>query len=479
MEDTKTFDTTNENTFNVTTAGNPNSNRVQGYSIFDINSINQYQFMDEAFNGTAGFRDGSYLVAFSRESAYLDRRKISYYQNFVKPIFRAMVEPVFSPGAIRVVKDSNGVEITEGLFPSFLQDVDAAGTTIHDFVHSAINICRRHGVVFIVMDNYPVLPGTESEAIANRAYPYVYIKTAMDVESYETDKWGNITEITLYDGCVNYAGEKTEAYRRWTASGSEQLIEVKGKYKVITSEPHNFGVVPVIPIFSIVPEDKKNLLPDPPGYDMAKSNWTHYNISSEKRNLERQLTFSMMYAQGLPEQDLVAGANTYINLPMGATIVPGFATPPMDTMRYLGESMEAAWRNIYDQAERLGVIGVQTAESGIAKSFDFFGHESTLQRTAYIATELELKISKMFKLITNSDFDYIVKYKSDYAPLGIDREVDRIIKIMNVPGLNTRLLGKLQEKLARLSLSDENKAEVEEIVKAITGGEDAGEEMQS
>jgi hypothetical protein len=40
--------------------------------------------MNEAYEGTCGFRDGSYLVAFSRESAYLDRRKIAYYQNFVK-----------------------------------------------------------------------------------------------------------------------------------------------------------------------------------------------------------------------------------------------------------------------------------------------------------------------------------------------------------------------------------------------------------
>jgi hypothetical protein len=115
----------------------------------------------------------------------------------------------------------------------------------------------------------------------------------------------------------------------------------------------------------------------------------------------------------------------------------------------------------------LGVIAVLNSESGVAKSYDFFAHESTLKRTASIATYIEYKIYDLFKLYTRDDFVYTVIYKTDYSPMGLDREIDRIEKILKISGLNPVFASKVQEKLANLVLVDEDISVVKEVIDAI------------
>lgn len=458
---------TDENSFRDVYPANQDRNISQMNASVNINSINVYQFMSEAYDGTGGFRTGTYLVKFSRETDFKSRMQLAYYKNYVKPVINAMVDPVFSQIVAREYDENQ-------LFDQFIKDVDVCGTFIQDFTHTAITLSRKHGVVFIVMDNFDSeqQPSTIAEVQETRSFPYIYTKTADQVEDYKTDAFGNIEEITFFD----HYEEKDVFYRKWTRQESILLKKEKNifstlfnqqKLKEVSKTVHGLGVVPVISIFSEMQQDKSCLLPNPPLYDVARVNWQIFNMSVEKRHQERCQAFSVFFCQGVPPEDLAIGEGNYINLPIGVTISPGYATPPSTTLEYLMKSEEQIRKELYLMVEQAGVIGIQQAESGISKSYDFEAKENTLKRTSVMAATLEEKVAFIFKLYTKEKFNYSVAYPVDFAPMGVDREIDRIEKILKISELNKTFKSKIHERLAKLYFADDSKETLDEILQSI------------
>ena len=453
--------------FQFDDAASPDRSIKQRYTSIDISSVNVYQFMNEAFFGTGGFRTGEYLIPFSRESDYLSRRKLAHYKNYTKPILLAMVDPVFAQVAPRAITSESGSTV-ESLFETFIKNCDVAGTHLQEYTHNACNICRRHGIVFTVMDNFgsEQQPATLADAERLRVMPYIYTKQASEVDSYECDRFGNLEWIIFTDIPVTVNGKKELRWRKWTINESIILKkDKKGDWEVLSSYTHGLGRVPVIASFSEIC-DKTNYLPEPPAYDIARVNFVIYNQSTEIRDQERAQAFSIFFGQGLPDGDHVFGLNNFINLAMEVTIPPGYASPPFEIIRGLVENQEQMRKDLFILAKQMGVVGVEYATSGIEKAFDFQGEEGTLKRTSVIATTLEQKIAELFMSYTKESFVYTVSYPVDFAPTGQDREVDRIEKIFKMP-ISEKFSLRLQQKLAKVVFADDESEVLQEIIEDI------------
>lgn len=431
----------------------------------NINSVNVYRLMTEAYYGTGGFRSGRYLVPYSRESDYRARQRLSYYKNYFRPVIRSMVEPVFSEEVPRTVTDGNND--VDNMFKTFIDDVDTTGTSMQEYSHSLLKVCRRHGVVFTVMDNFAsdLQPSTVAEAKAERVMPYIYMKQADEVADYQTDRFGSI-EWIIFDDIPEVVNNKREMrYRKWTRT--ESILMKKsdnGNFIPISTEVHNLGRVPVIVSYSDIPEKKGLLLVDPPLYDIVRINTVIYNQAAEIRDQERAQAFSIFYVQGIPEGDNAFGPKNYINLDYNVNIAPGYASPDFNIIKGLVENEEQNRADLFLICEQAGVVGVESSESGVAKAYDFYAHEDTLKRTSYIASELEYKISDLFQLYTGEQYDYQVDYPVDFAPLGADREIDRFDKVLKMPDLNPLLKSRLQEKLAKVLFADVDREILDEIL---------------
>jgi hypothetical protein len=341
-----------------------------------VNNVNVYEFMDHAYHGTGGFRDGTFLVPHSREMFYDSRRDLAFYKNFVKPIIRAMIEPVFSKEAARTVEPTNNK------FQEFIADCDNAGTSLQSFMEDALITARLHGVVFIVVENFPMeeQPETEEAVVEARLFPYIYQRTARQVEKYQLDKFGGLLSITFREADVivvkNGAEVVESRYLKWTSTYSEEYtLNEKNEITVITKNEHNLGVLPVIPIFTMRRKDKNSLLIDPPLYDLAKLNLTIFNKDSEIREIERSQGFSLLYVQSDTQGNLTIGSNNVLFVPMAATIPPGFASPNPAIQTNLMLNATSVREDLFRLAEQNGVIGVQQAKSGLALSWEFFAHE--------------------------------------------------------------------------------------------------------
>ena len=70
--------------------------------------INMWAFAKEAFEGSGGFADGSYIDKYPRESdeKYEERQKIAYYENMFAPKINRYIGYLFKQTPTRTTNNS-------------------------------------------------------------------------------------------------------------------------------------------------------------------------------------------------------------------------------------------------------------------------------------------------------------------------------------------------------------------------------------
>jgi hypothetical protein len=437
-------------------------------------AMNPYVFMSDAYYGTGGFRTGNYLMPHDREAKYNDRKKFSHYRNYVKPVVRALIEPVFMEEAVRTIfQGGKAVEDqSKTLFGVFIEDCDNNGTPLQEFTEGVMVNARLHGVTFVVMDNFPSdeQPATPQEAIDGRIMPYVYNLTADLVDSYKVDQWGRLTEIVFIDKpFIDSKGRAEPRFRLWNAQYSQLLKKDKnGRYLPAGPQlTHDLGRMPVTVVMCGKKRYIDEILVDPPMYDIARINLSIYNKDSEIREQERAQAFSIFYIQTDNIENMTVGVNNVIGIPESTTIPPGFASPDSAILAGLVDNNNKLAEALYQIAEQNGVKGVQSAKSGVAIQWDFYAQESQLKRTSKIATLFELLLSELYKDYTNGDFEYVVEYPTDFLPGDTAKELDNIAKVFKDMKPPRVLINKLQVKVAKMLLQDETEEDLLDVIKQI------------
>lgn len=195
----------------IGTDDSKNPSAYSGKKAININTVNDYVFVEQAYKGSGGFKDNTYLVPHGREAFYGARQAFSRYTNFINPILQAMVDPVFNALVHREHKDNE-------LFEMFLADTNYNDLKIQDFTRLVTKYIRLHSVSFVVMDY--ILPKdvelSEKDLLKGNHHPYVYMKKAQEVESSKLDFFGRLEEIVFFDVVmdINLDGKLVKKSRR-------------------------------------------------------------------------------------------------------------------------------------------------------------------------------------------------------------------------------------------------------------------------
>lgn len=108
-------------------------------------NFKSWQVLLDAFEGTGGFLDGTYLWCYPREdeSAFSKRQEMARYHNYVESLIDIYVRFMFTQG----VKRSS----TNADYDEWLLDVDGAGTGIDEFLRrlSALALASGHAGVLV------------------------------------------------------------------------------------------------------------------------------------------------------------------------------------------------------------------------------------------------------------------------------------------------------------------------------------------
>lgn len=453
----------------------------------DVNTLDQYVFMDYAFSGTGGFRDGTFLVPHTSERFYTPRRKLAFYKNFVQPIISATIDPVFSDDIPRKINGDSIYNIDHP-YSVFCRDCDNGGQSLQEFMSQTMLKAQLHSVTFVVMDNFgpDEIPRTLAEASATRRMPYIYNQPAWTVVDHQIDPFGRLISIAFEDEplVVEMDGKKKTLKRTRTYTSSNIIIEREsereGQPPVIEQKAaHGLGVVPVIPVIMGNRTDRRSLLVEPKFYDLAKINHTIFNVDTEVRWLERCQNFSLLYLQGMQPSDFETGPTNVLFIPEGVSMSPGYLSPDVGVQAQMREHAAELREDLYRIAQQNGVVGVKQALSGVSRSYDFVAHENVLKRTAVKSAALEYATADLYKRYTGIQFTYQVEYQTDFAPTTTTEEINLLEKVYGFEGLPVAMQVAVLRRLADVMFYDNDRDHdmiTEELNKILTSDPNPEEE---
>jgi len=445
-----------------------NPDVYSGSESINVLDINEYIFTEESLLGTNGFRTGEYLINHIRESFYDTRRQYSAYVNFIQPILRAMVEPVFTG---EVNREYNKNE----LFDIFINDVNYNNLKLKDFVSMITKYVRLHSMTFLICDY--ILPKdeilTENDLIINNVHPYLYFKKPYHVEEYKLDFFGRLEEIVFVDELIKKEIEgKTKeipSYIRWTKNTWERIYRGKNNAWLVEEiRNHNLGVLPISVIYENDRENTKNLFTHPNFYSLARINHQIYNQDSERRELQRNQAFSILVIQEMANstKNKTLGSNNYLSISPEVTgFGAKFISPEVSILAELLNQRETAKNDLFSIADQIGVFGItKQAKSGIALSYEFSAYESTLRKTAQIANKIETEVARLWCLYTKTNnLNFVPHYNEEYK-INKDENKITLYDTVNQMTLGSSTLNSLMaEDIARTLFPDEEEIVYDDI----------------
>jgi hypothetical protein len=304
----------------------------------------------------------------------------------------------------------------------------------------------------------------------------VYIKKAQDVYGYKVDKFGQVERITFCDENIieNDNGKEVEVktYREWRRGLTILYKEDKnGKLVEVTRKELTIDILPVIPVYFTKKINRKDLLVEPPLYDIAKTNLAIFNKDSEIRSQERSQGFSVFYLQSNGAGNLTIGDKNVLYMPMDSTVPPGYASPNPSILTGLVENNKVLRDDLFRMAEQKGVTIVQAATSGVSQQWDFRGQEASLKKVSNILSNTEYKIIDIFQqYVPVQKFSYTCEYPTDFAPNSTVEELTNLIKGLADISLPAKSKALLMKKVVKLLASDQDPVKVDEALEEIEQG---------
>lgn len=308
------------------------TNLQQQHPLFE-RFYQSWKMLADVYEGTGGFMDGSYLVPHPRELTYqittdqstgvttIDytkvtgqtekfrrRKALARYENFASIIVDTLLDYMYAKQPARTIKG----ETADTVHPlrDWWENVDGEETHISDWMKRAHILAFVFGHNFLVMDRpfSETVPQTRAEQLS----PFLRFYTPLDCLDWLTKgtrvaaaKFVEAIGRTTLDEAVQSAvlgvgtipagsgagdgARKTMNFRLWDETEWRLFDQAGGLLK---RGDHKMGEAPVVVLKArpraTVPVVGRSGLGDPLLYV------DHYNLLSEKREIERSQTFSQL-----------------------------------------------------------------------------------------------------------------------------------------------------------------------------------------
>lgn len=415
-----------------------------------------YRFLLDAYLGTGGFADGSYLIPYPRETEekLKRRRELAFYPNFVKKIVDTFVNTVFStPPARKDLPDE---------YTAYIQNTDRKNTYIDEFMKNLLRLSLIYGSVFVVIDK----ENTQARTRAEESLPYAVVLTPDAIENIEADEFGNITSITIK---TTY-GFLTFTEEDWIKSKDKDLKQV------IEQGKHALGKLPVIHV-----SWRESLLPteipvQPFILEIARLNRDLYNAISELREILRATTFPVFT---LPVKDLntleeirrqgitVGTENVIIYNPEGGGR-PDYIAPSPEPIKVYLEYINMLIELIYKSVNLEFVLGTSQQKSGVALEFEFQDLNRMLSGFASRMEAIEYQIADLVMRWYDKEFDGVINYKKEFSFRDVERELKLAYDALSL-NISPTFEIELKKNIVRLLLDEVDDWTLERIDNEIAG----------
>lgn len=369
--------------------------------------------LQHAFFGTGGFRDGTYLVQYPRESddKYLRRRKAAYYVNYVRPIIESHVKPIFRRG----IKRTDGGE--NAAWTEFVANCTMGGVGLEEFMRDRAIRAKRSGCDLIVVTAPADAPVNQAEEVALR--PYVYGVEASRITDLVRDSSERIVSVSFTEGHqIQGATEtwtKTITASGWELVDERGFVQQAGEWDIPRDDA---------PVVLLAPGDwiEGDLLPLSEFYSIARCAAALFNLGSESHEIIRSVTFPILSYPSKDLKGLVIGLQNALGYDPDKTHRPEFISPPDGPLEQLRLEREGLVREMYRMAMLAHQVGTgeslqaESAKSGVAMRIDREDYDTALAFYSASIEAAEARIREIFAWIQDgAKIDASATYPRDFT----------------------------------------------------------------
>lgn len=281
-----------------------------------------WQKLMDAYEGTGGFANGTYLIGHPREyldhstrvkvwdqeneqwkwttaqntdpkqptAKLLERRKLARYEHWPRKLIKAFSDSLFRQVPTRQV---GGQAAGTTDLEAWWQDVDGQGTDIDDFWAAAWKAAAVFGSVYLYMDSAKTEDGDTTESAADSKAPFLRVYTPLDLPDW-VDDLGELHEVKFLEPAprksLNEPYPSGQYRYRYVTEDRWELYDQRGA--LVENGAHGFGRLPVVPLYSerrvLTNLIGASVLGDPALFV------DYYNLTSELRELLRKQTFGIL-----------------------------------------------------------------------------------------------------------------------------------------------------------------------------------------
>jgi hypothetical protein len=344
----------------------------------------------DAFEGSGGFLDGSYLWEYPREdsSAYATRKAQARYHNYVESLVDIYVRFLFTQG---VQRQSNDPELN-----AWLENVDGRQTKMDDLLKQLVSVSLLHGHGGVLVDKTADEPTGQTKA-DDKARVIASVFTALAIGDWRfTD--GTLSAVKLFEAAPENAitdelptGDDARQYLLIAADGWARF---NADGELVAGAEVDLGMVPLV-----VLRPKPSYTSLMTGRQLMNANVVKamQNRASEEDEVIRSQAFSVLTVS-VPEGGNVEDAKSALGNTIGtakALVVKGdidFKTPDQSVPGAIRENIAYLVQELYRAAHVRLNKPTGDAESGESIRLQYTELNEMLQGMAKALSACERQI---------------------------------------------------------------------------------------
>lgn len=371
--------------------------------VFDAS---RFLFLAHALNGDGGFRDGTYLVQYPRESTdkFLRRKAIAWYANALRPACQRFVGYLGKRPPQR--------QITQPILQAFLDECDWQENSLDVFWNGFMVEAKARGTMLLLADMPAANANTE------RTWPALVPIVPERIRRYTLSATGALASVTFSDvatvGDAAVITERTYDETGWKVVAGDKILE---------QGTHGLGVCPVLAFtesgtfpregeFTTIADLSKRL----------------YNLRSELDEILRAQTFSLLtykvpadrYPLELGEVAQSIGTHNLLQtFPEGAD----FIAPPEGPARVYLDVIDQVEGLIRQAALIVDIPDAKANESGVALQLRFQALNASLVHFARRMEDFERRLWELVGLWLGLEPNVSVNWGQDFSIADLTTEI--------------------------------------------------------
>jgi len=197
------------------------------------NQKEKWKFYREAYDGTGGFEDGSYLDRYIRESdeRYKQRQEVAFYINLFKQKVEKFIGYLFKQKPLRTSKNSIVLNIFD--------DCDFKGNNINIFISNFAKNCKIRGVGVVAVEQLQA--NNYKTQLENRLYPYFLEILPETIKDYKIDNNGDF-EFIAYETILDKSIYQNRDILKVTRYHEKKSTITYDGDTIIDKYDHNLGI---------------------------------------------------------------------------------------------------------------------------------------------------------------------------------------------------------------------------------------------